>query len=99
MKCKECPEYQECVKHSNLTMKRKRCPKARVEKPMTNGDRIRAMTDEELADFLAAMSACGIDCPAREYCQATNIVSCLLNTLGWLREPVKEDAEWLTEKS
>ena len=62
-------------------------------KPMTNADRIRAMTDEELANFLSGMSACGVDCPACDYCQVAATVSCLMSTLEWLQQPVKEDAE------
>ena len=49
MKCTECPEYNECSKKYNLTIRRKRCPKAKEEKVVTNADRIRAMSDDELA--------------------------------------------------
>ena len=52
MKCRECPDYAKCVKESNLAIKRKNCQKARTEKVKTNADRIRAMSDEELAEFL-----------------------------------------------
>ena len=40
MKCTECPEYNECSKKYNLTIKRRRCPKAKEEKVVTNADRI-----------------------------------------------------------
>ena len=63
-----------------------------VNKPMTNGDRIRAMTDEELSQFLGTMSACGFDCPAQEYCMKSTETSCVVNMLEWLQQPVKEDA-------
>ena len=53
MKCKECPDYAKCVKEENLAIKRKNCPKAKTERKKTNADRIRAMSDEELAVFLA----------------------------------------------
>ena len=54
------------------------CPLAH---PQTNADRIRAMSDEELADFI---SACGchdhaIDCKA----------SCKDCTLEWLKQPAE----------
>ena len=52
MKCVECVDYAECSKKHNLTIKRKRCPIAKVEYVQTNADRIRAMSDEELADML-----------------------------------------------
>ena len=49
--------------------------------PMTNADRIRAMSDEELAEFI---SACG--CPDHSnYCEA----SCTVCTLKWLKQPVE----------
>ena len=49
MKCRECPDYAKCVKESNLKIKRKSCKKAKTEYVMTNADRIRAMSDEQLA--------------------------------------------------
>ncbi len=49
MKCRECLDYAKCVKESNLAIKRKNCQKAKTEKVKTNADRIRAMSDEELA--------------------------------------------------
>ena len=52
MKCRECHDYAKCVKESNLNIKRKTCKKAKEEYMMTNADRIRAMNDEELAEFI-----------------------------------------------
>lgn len=59
--------------------------------PQTNADRIRAMTDEELADFLTAImdccgsGACGIFCPMWECCcdQPSD------NVEDWLKSPVE----------
>ena len=53
MKCVECVDYAECSKKHNLTIKRKHCPMAKVEYVKTNADRIRAMSDAELAEFLS----------------------------------------------
>lgn len=52
-------------------------------KPQTNADRIRAMTDEELAEFVS-----GLGCPdhAMDCMRA-----CLECCLKWLKQPVKED--------
>ena len=47
MKCVECVDYVECSKKQNLTIKRKRCPMAKVERVKTNADIFRAMSDEE----------------------------------------------------
>ena len=59
MKCRECPDYVKCVKESNLAIKRKNRPKAKIEKVKTNADRIRAMSDEELAAWMAECNAYG----------------------------------------
>lgn len=82
MKCTECPEYRECVKHSNLAIKRKICPKAKVEKQLTNADRIRAMSDDELADFI---TNCGCYDHSRD-CRA----SCKDCTMEWLKQPAED---------
>ena len=42
--CRKCAKFEECAVDEDCGLF--------VEKPMTNADRIRAMTDEELADFL-----------------------------------------------
>lgn len=60
-------------------------------KPMTNGDRIRSMTDEELAEFLnkIAVRAC---C---DYCQLAYTDGACTETLcddareNWLKQPVR----------
>ena len=59
---------------------------------MTNGDRIRAMTDEELAEFFCRISqCCGNDacmlCPIFEGC-AQNVM-CVER---WIKKEVREDA-------
>ena len=55
-------------------------------KPMTNADRIRAMSDEELAYWVM--------CPWDEpECQREHEQwDCMACTLRWLQQPVKEDA-------
>lgn len=69
-----------------------------LAKPMTNGDRIRAMTDEELAKVLGFFThineclnpgcgRCGA-CKVREFCEMQPG-----QELEWLQQPVKEDAE------
>ena len=63
-------------------------------KPKTNGDRIRAMTDEELAKIYAYASYCDI-CPVRDVC-ADDVeanTSCYEKFLNWLRSPVEESHE------
>lgn len=55
--------------------------------PMTNADRIRAMSDEELAKFLDDCNSQGCVCPTRDCSEV-----CELCIAEWLKEPVKEDA-------
>lgn len=51
--------------------------------PQTNADRIRNMTDEELAEVLA-------DFVVRQGCSPDDICSCTNCWLKWLRSPVEE---------
>lgn len=68
-----------------------KCPYATF--PQTNADRIRAMTDEELAKIYASASYCDI-CPVRTkyFSDVDACKSCYERFLGWLRSPV-EDSE------
>lgn len=60
-------------------------------KPITNADRIRAMTDEELAKIYASASYCDT-CPLRAACfsDVDACKSCYERFLEWLRSPVEE---------
>ena len=56
--------------------------------PKTNGDRIRQMTDEELAEFLDELSGCRLcDGYKRGICNN----DCLKGHVAWLRKEVSED--------
>ena len=60
-------------------------------KPMTNADRIRSMTDEELAVWLAKITDCG-ECPVWDkfpHC-TTSEESCACRWHEWLKEEVKK---------
>lgn len=54
---------------------------------MTNGDRIRQMTDEELAEFFDKISDCQtcIDNPSKCY------VECIDSRLKWLKQEVQNN--------
>lgn len=54
------------------------------EKPQTNADRIRAMSDEELAELLC-IDHCVQICGNNKLCDGT----CFLCVEEWLRQPVK----------
>lgn len=64
-----------------------------LAKPMTNGDRIRAMTDEELAAFVCkrCQDCSPITCPGTELCNGADGPA--NGMVKWLKQPVKEDAD------
>ena len=59
---------------------------------MTNADKIRSMTDEELAMFLCDFRSCDADeyicegCKATKYCRAGHA-----GTIDWLQQPAEEN--------
>ena len=58
----------------------------------SNADRIRSMTDEELAEFLCDFRGCDTDentcigCKGEQYCRAGHA-----GTMEWLQQPIKEN--------
>lgn len=61
-------------------------------KKQTNADRIRAMSDEELAEFLCDFRGCDTDentcigCKGEQYCRAGHA-----GTMEWLQQPAEEE--------
>lgn len=53
------------------------------KKIVTNADRIRSMTDEELAEFFASKSPCDYYCNYRKKCCSE--ISCKQGILEWLQ--------------
>ena len=62
------------------------CKKCECMIPISNAERIRSMTDEELAKFLDDSNSQGCVCPTKD-CEAT-CTQCIVN---WLKQPYKED--------
>lgn len=59
-------------------------------KPQTNADRIRNMSDEELANLFSEIVDCERGCDARkDKCWMTDSTCCLA-WLDWLRQEAKE---------
>ena len=56
---------------------------------MTNGDKIRTMTDDELANVAAMYVQCE-DCWLVANCVNCGDMTCYDNILSWLRSPVEE---------
>lgn len=82
---KNCPAYAKCL----APYRGSRCKATRATydlgDPITNADRIRAMTDEELAHVLSHEQDDG--CPVRGLrCQS----SCKKCWLDWLKQEVSE---------
>lgn len=59
--------------------------------PMTNGDKIRAMTDEELADWFAPHMMCNI-CDKKNKPVGCNQNECRKYALVYMKRKVSEDA-------
>ena len=60
---------------------------------MTNAEKIRAMTDEELAKWFAGRITDCIDCPAYETCDDVKVgwTSCIDLLLRWLEQEADDD--------
>ena len=63
------------------------CETCVVSKP-TNADRIRSMTDEELAEWLVDANMCERVCIEEDYCGCD---VCVNRVTDWLKQPVKEE--------
>ena len=82
MKCSDCPEYEVCRKY-DLRKVRPRCKKSRTPEVLTNADKIRSMTDEELARVMDMV------CPPDTACNDGQ--QCIKCWIEWLKQPVEEE--------
>ena len=70
------------------------CDNGNQFKPMTNAERIRSMSDEELARWLerirlcCSTDLCGRNCPFVEVCYSS--AEAPKETLDWLKQEAKE---------
>lgn len=80
--CRKCAKFEECAVDEDCGLF--------VDKPMTNADRIRAMTDEELADWIELL-LCPENCPDEQMGEACARTSCDGCWLSWLKSPVEVD--------
>ena len=88
--CKTCPISKKCIANYRGSI----CVALRntygLGDPMTNADRIRAMSDEELCKFLGEYKFCDI---CEEGCDScTYNGDCDKRLLDWLKQPVKEES-------
>ena len=67
------------------------CPEYEAT-PMTNADRIRAMTDEELAAVMVKGDLHFCTIAETDCIYGWHTPNCIAHALKWLQQPVKEDA-------
>lgn len=82
--CDSCEKYPCTADEKKLMLS---CPAySPKQKPLTNYDRIRAMTDEELAEWIAEYTdcLCGIHKPGCSKTKGT----CVATWLDWLKQEV-----------
>lgn len=68
----------------------KKCYLCEAYQEQTNADRIRAMTDEELAELIYRRHTCP---PGKGYLDCKISDTCDKCWVDWLQQPVKEGAE------
>jgi len=64
--------------------------KRTIAKPRTNGDNLRAMSDEELAQWLCDVGECDRRCPAKIGDCIFSDSACIGAWLDWLKEEAKD---------
>ena len=98
--CKNCPAYAKCT----VTYRGSACSALRSTygidtdpEIITNADRIRDMSDEELANtmysnpiFIVCDAVCKGDCAAIDTLNDTKEDACKRTILEWLRQPSEE---------
>jgi hypothetical protein len=73
--CRKCAYFEVCAATEDCS--------SFIEKRITNGDRIRLMTDVELADFILAVGTNG----------GLPLVGNPIRYINWLKSPIKEVKE------
>ena len=78
--CRKCAKFEECAVDEDCGLF--------VAKPMTNADRIRSMTDDELTSVLLD-ERCSF-CDANNYSVCNSTKRCREEIEAWLRAEVKD---------
>lgn len=94
--CMECDGKGFIAKFGEYSVWSERCPNCggtgTVKVPMTNADRIRVMSDEELAKFLSDFKDCVGDCLVGRGVKDCSGICATRETLKmWLKQPAEED--------
>lgn len=93
--CKNCPAYAKCT----VTYRGSACAALRGTygldsdpEIITNADRIRSMSDEELAEFLSDFKDCAKDCLVGKGVKDCSGICATSETLRmWLQQPEEEE--------
>lgn len=86
--CESCKKYEDCKSGSGLVWP---CV-AYTPKITTNAERIRAMSDEELAKFLCEFRSLGASNHPCNFCKAEEFCSLGHNgMIDWLHRPAEEE--------
>ena len=96
--CMDCDGRGFIAIFSEYSVWSERCPNCGgtgiVKVPMTNADRIRDMSDEELAEFLKRVHVdpCSACCDNLYWCRRNNAPEpvCKNHFLEWLQQPAEE---------
>ena len=82
--CRKCAEFSWCLENEDCGLFK--------QKPQTNADRIRSMTDEELAEWVRQYGDCILThCCACDICVPTmEDMSCKDWILKWLKQEVEQ---------
>ena len=83
LRCRDCKHDKGKCVGSSRRGGHKNCFEPRE---MTNADRIRAMSDEELAEFIDKCEAAGYDDSSIAWRESGEY----MDTLDWLRQPAEE---------
>lgn len=96
--CMDCDGKGFIAKFSEYSMWSERCPNCGgtgiVKVPMTNADRIRSMSDEELAEFISRIEIgdFGPQVYGKTFCDmCKGQYECDDCRLWWLQQPAEED--------
>lgn len=84
MLCKEACPYN-TLRGCNVKLYRMQCPFGK-DKPKSNADCVRELSDEQLAEFIVSFFACRT-CPARDICRqhVQSKMDCREDILAWLK--------------
>lgn len=82
--CKNCPVKPCHTLHYRGSYCAEQRAKHGLGDPWTNADRIRAMSNEKLVEFMESVAVAGCPCPERN-CRA----SCSACIMDWLKEPAE----------